>query len=239
MEQIAAFVEGNERWLYLSLGSVALWYLRGFWRAQHRLRVGAYVLERETARRERAFALSMLVMLAAVSGFVYMTARHISPNLGVLLSLQVQGEDALLMTAVPTETPEVLLLLPGQSASATARTATPVPQNTPVPAAGAGCDHPLAVIISPLPGAVLSGQVEVQGSADITDFAFYVLEISTLGDNWLNVHTHNEPVPSGVLGTWDSTRQLPGEHAFRLVVYNADGAFVEPCVIPVSIVGAP
>ena len=86
---------------------------------------------------------------------------------------------------------------------------------------------------------MLSGKVEVQGTADIPDFAFYVLEISTLGDNWLNVHTHNEPVPSGVLGAWDSTRHASGEHAFRLVVYKADGAFEVPCVIPISIGGAP
>ena len=239
MQQITAFVEGNERWLYLVLGFVALWYLRGVWRAQRRLHMGAYVLEREAASRERAFALSMLVLLLSAAGFVYMTARHLNPNLSMLLSLQPEGDSLELITAVPTSTPEVQLLLPGQHTPTPAGTATPLPQNTSVPAAGVGCDNPLAFIVSPLPGAVLSGQVEVQGTADIPDFAFYVLEISTLGDNWLNVHTHDEPVSSGVLGEWDVARHAPGEHAFRLVVYNAGGAFAEPCVIPVSIGGVP
>jgi hypothetical protein len=239
MEQITAFVEGNERWFYLSLVFVALWYLRAFWGAQHRLHMGAYILERETAGRERAFALSMLVLLAAASGFVYMTAQHISPNLGVLLSPPIEDEGAVLITAAPTETPDVVLLLPGQPTPSPVGTATLAPQNTPVPAAGVGCDNPLAIIVSPLPGAVLSGKVEVRGTADIPDFAFYVLEISTLGDNWLNILTQSEPVSAGIMGQWDSTRHAPGEHAFRLVVYNADGAFVEPCVIPVSVGGAP
>ena len=239
MDQITAFVEENERWLYLVLGIVSLWYLRGYWREQHRLHIGAYMLERETASRGRASALAMLVLLVAGAGFVYITARHISPNLGVLLSLPMEEEGGVLITAVPTETPDVLLLLPGQPTPTLVGTATPMQQNTPVPPTGVGCDNPLAVIVSPLPGAVLSGKVEVQGTADIPDFAFYVLEISTLGDNWMNVHTHNEPVSSGVLGEWDSDRHAPGEHAFRLVVYNSDGAFLEPCAIPVSIGGAP
>jgi hypothetical protein len=238
MEQITAFVEGNERWLYLSLGFVALWYLRGFWWAQRRLHMGAYILERETASRERAFALSMLVLLAAACGFVYMTAQHISPNLGVLLSPPVEDEGVVLITAAPTETPDVVLLL-GQPTLTPGGTATLPPQNTSVPATGVGCDNPLAIIVSPLPGAVLSGKVEVRGTADIPDFAFYVLEISTLGDNWLNVLTQSEPVSAGILGEWDSTRHVPGEHAFRLVVYDAEGAFMEPCVIPVSVGGAP
>ena len=239
MEQITAFVEGNERWLYLGLGFIALWYVRRFWLAQHRLHMGAFVIERETASRERAFALSMLVFLAAAGGFVYMTAQHISPNLGVFLSPPVEDDGVVLITAAPTETPDVVLLLPGQPTLIPAGTATLMPQNTPVPAAGVGCDNPLAVIVSPLPGAVLSGKVEVRGTADIPDFAFYVLEISTLGDNWLNVLTQSEPVSAGIMGQWDSTRHAPGEHAFRLVVYNADGAFMEPCVIPVSVGGAP
>ena len=239
MDQITAFVEENERWLYLVLGIVSLWYLRGYWREQHRLHIGAYMLERETASRGRASALAMLVLLVGGAGFVYITARHISPNLGVLLSLPMEEEGGVLITAVPTETPDVLLLLPGQPTPTLVGTATPMPQNTPVPPTGVGCDNPLAVIVSPLPGAVLSGKVEVQGTADIPDFAFYVLEISTLGDNWMNVHTHNEPVSSGVLGEWDSDRHAPGEHAFRLVVYNSAGAFLEPCAIPVSIGGAP
>lgn len=235
MDQITAFVEANERSLYIVLGIVSLWYLRDFWRAQHRLQTGAYILERETASRGRSAALAVLVLLVSGAGFVYITARHIRPNLGMLLSLPMEEEGVALITAVPTETPEVILLLPGQPTPTLAGTVTPMKQSTPVPPTGVGCDNPLAVIVSPLPGAVLSGNVEVQGTADIPDFAFYVLEISTLGDNWMNVHTHNEPVSSGILGEWDSDQHSSGEHAFRLVVYNSDGAFLEPCAIPVSI----
>ncbi|MFQ5406987.1 MAG: hypothetical protein ACE5FI_01005, partial [Anaerolineales bacterium] len=115
----------------------------------------------------------------------------------------------------------------------------PAPENTPVPAGSLGCQNPRATISSPLPGAVIAGQVEVVGAADIDNFAFYVLEISTLGDNWLTVVTSNTPVNQGVLGTWDSSLQSAGNYGFRLIVYDASGAFQEPCVIPITIGGSP
>ena len=85
------------------------------------------------------------------------------------------------------------------------------------PAGGVGCTNPLAMITSPLPGAVLSGSVEVQGVANIPDFAFYVLEISTLGGNWLNLYTDNEPVKGGVLGEWNTELHKPDDYLHYMV----------------------
>ena len=130
----------------------------------------------------------------------------------------------------------MILLLPGQSTRiVTEEIDLEKQKNTQVPISGVGCENTNAVIYSPLPGAVLSGNVEVQGTADITDFAFYTLEISTVGDNWLTVHTQDIPVSSDVLGNWNSSIYEEGEYAFRLVVYNAAGAYSQPCVIPIFI----
>ena len=236
--QFVTFIQDNELRIYIVFGLLFLWHLRRFLQSHQALRKAAYVLELETARRRRAVSSSVLVVLASVCGLVYLITHNIIPNVSLFLSPQSDSPVPILTPLMPTASPEVLVL-PGQPIPILSGTASSLPQNTQVPAAGIGCDNPLAVIVSPLPGAVLSGKVEVQGTADIPDFAFYVLEISTLGDNWLNVHTQNEPVSSGVLGAWDSTRHVFGDHAFRLVVYKANGDFEEPCVIPVSIGGVP
>jgi hypothetical protein len=93
----------------------------------------------------------------------------------------------------------------------------------------------------------LAGKVEVRGTANIENFAFYVIEVSTLGNNWLSVITSPKvtPVPSGpelsmpvvegILGVWDTSLQEPGNYALRLTVYDSAGNSPLPCTIPITI----
>ena len=235
------FVESYENLLYGCLGLLALWYLRAYLAASYKLRIGAYIVERETAIREQILSLSMLIVLAGLLGLVYFGARRVLPKLDIILrNSDSLDSDIVMITSVPTVTPDVVLLLPGQPTQIGIEEIDVEKQkNTQVPIGGVGCENTNAVIYSPLPGAVLSGNVEVQGTADITDFAFYTLEISTVGDNWLTVHTQDIPVSSGVLGNWNASIYDEGEHAFRLVVYNAAGAYSQPCIIPIFIGSAP
>ncbi|MBO36650.1 MAG: hypothetical protein CL612_02335 [Anaerolineaceae bacterium] len=238
---IMNFVESYENLLYGCLGLLALWYLRAYLAASYRLRIGAYIVERETAIREKILSLSMLIVLTGLLGLVYFSARRVLPTLDMILRGSGNSDSATVMiTTVPSVTPDVVLLLPGQPTQTTVEEIDVRKQkNTQLPIGGVGCENTNAVINSPLSGAVLSGDVEVQGTADITDFAFYTLEISTVGDNWLTVHTHDIPVSSGVLGNWNASIHDPGEYAFRLVVYNAAGAYSQPCTIPIFIGSGP
>ena len=59
------------------------------------------------------------------------------------------------------------------------------------------------------------------------------------GGNWLNLYTDNQPVEGGVLGQWDTELYPQGDYSFRLVVYDASGAFAEPCTIPITVGGVP
>ena len=52
------FVESYENFLYGFLGLLALWYLRAYLAANYKLRIGAYIVERETAIREKILSLS-------------------------------------------------------------------------------------------------------------------------------------------------------------------------------------
>ena len=235
------FVESYENFLYGFLGLLALWYLRAYLAANYKLRIGAYIVERETAIREKILSLSMLIVISGLLTLVYFGARRVLPTLDTIIASDDSLDSGIVMiTTVPTVTSDVILLLPGQSTRiVTEEIDLEKQKNTQVPISGVGCENTNAVIYSPLPGAVLSGNVEVQGTADITDFAFYTLEISTLGDNWLTVHTQDSPVSSGVLGNWNASIYDQGEYAFRLVVYNAAGAYSEPCIIPIFIGSGP
>lgn len=238
MLRIISLVQKNELWFYAFLIIVALWYIRAIWNAQYMFRISAYGLERETARIARARALSMLVLVFASVSLVYLTARHFSAY--IISSIPDEATPTvILLTSEPTATPDVVIVLPGQPTPTLSVSATPLFASTLLPPGGVGCTNSLAKITSPLPGAVLSGFVEVQGVANIPNLAFYVLEISTLGSNWLNIYTANQPVDGGVLGNWDSGLYSPGDYSFRLVVHETSGAFVDPCTIPITIGAGP
>lgn len=238
MSDAVALIQQYQNLIYVGIGLGAVWYLRALLRAQRRLRFSVFGLERETYAAARTRALVMLIFIAAAGVLVFYAGRIDAASLDTL-GRRVATPDTGLITAVPTTIIEQPFLLPGQPSPTPAGTPTPAPENTPVPAGSLGCQNPRATISSPLPGAVIAGQVEVVGAADIDNFAFYVLEISTLGDNWLTVVTSNTPVNQGVLGTWDSSLQSAGNYGFRLIVYDASGAFQEPCVIPITIGGSP
>ena len=237
IEGITSIVEQYELWFYVVLGVAAACYLRGVWRAQHLFRISVYGLERETASVARSRASSMLVIVIASASIVYITARHINPNLNLFVP-PTATPVVILLTAEPTSTPDVVIVLPGQPTPTLEGTPRALLTSTPLPSGGIGCNNILATITSPLAGGVLSGVVEVQGVSNIPDFAFYVLEISTLGGNWLNIYTDNQPVDGGVLGQWDTGSHPQGDYNFRLVVYDASGAFAEPCTIPITVGGA-
>ena len=69
---IIDFLESYEDFLYGCIAVLALWYLRSYLVADHQLRIGAYIVERETAIREKMKALSILIVLAGLLSLVYL-----------------------------------------------------------------------------------------------------------------------------------------------------------------------
>ncbi len=220
------------------LAAVGLWYLRGLFHWARRYSASAYGLERETAASNRAVALSaVLISLSCISAFWIATTPA---------AIDVLGLSGAYPTALPSPTPtieptEVVVRLPGEPTAVIQETPTPVPSPTPVVDATPGCDNEKATLTSPLAGAIVSGVVEVQGIANIDNFAFYILELSTLGENWLTVYTGNESteVDGGPMGSWNADLQDPGNYAFRLTVFDSSGGAPEPCIIPITIGGQP
>ncbi|HUN24250.1 MAG TPA: hypothetical protein PK299_14055 [Anaerolineales bacterium] len=209
----------------------------------HRLAEGsAFSLEREINAGRRAWSgmgilllLGLLVLIFAITSPI---GKQYFPSLPYPTPEPTRPK--------PTVTPTIVVILPGGEPSATPLvTATPTPKPTPLLQPSAGCDNPNATINSPLPGAVLSGEVVVLGVANTDNFAFYTLEISTnIGDTWLTVYTGNQKIfgKGAELGRWSTTvidldpNAGQNNFAFRLTVYDAQGHSPEPCVIPVTVI---
>ncbi|MEA3432121.1 MAG: hypothetical protein U9R01_05545, partial [candidate division WOR-3 bacterium] len=88
----------------------------------------------------------------------------------------------------------------------------------------------------PAPGVVLKGVVQIQGSACIDNFQYYKFEFKGEGaTEWSFLKRFDEPVGSGVLGTWDTSILPAGTYRFRLVVVDNTGNFPEPCEVQVVV----
>lgn len=222
------------QWLYLGLSVLGLLQLLLWIRAQHRLSYTLFGLERETVIAARSRSAAMIFIVLLVLAAMALLNTFVAPNLTVLFGAPPTPTPGL-ATSTPAPTATLPLALPGFETPTQELNLEPTATRTPVPAGGAGCLDAKATINSPIPGAILAGEVEVRGTANIDNFAFYVVEISTLGENWLTVITDIEPVENGVLGVWDTRLQTPGDYALRLLVYDSAGQHPEPCTIPITI----
>jgi len=236
------WISRNQAWIHLLLACLGVLLLWLWWRAWRRLRLARFGIERAMWVNARSRAVIVIFITLTLTAALLLLNVFIAPNLtamfGVLPTLSARD----LLTNTPTPTPTAELVLPGFETPTPDSSAEPTATLTPVPVGGANCLNPQATITSPIPGAILAGEIEVSGTANVDNFAFYVVEISTLGDNWLTVLTSQPdadgkilPVVNGVLGQWNTALQAPGDYALRLVVYNSSGDFSPPCTIPITI----
>jgi hypothetical protein len=246
MADVVLWIYNHQIWLYCGLATILAWQLWALWRAHRLAHRTVFNIELEKYLGDRQRALTLLFLLAALLIAVVLASGFLAPNLTELLGAPAtptapRATD----TPEPTITPE--LILPGLESPTVDATSGPTPTRTPVPAGGSNCQFPLATIRSPIPGAILAGKVEIRGTANIQNFAFYVIEVSTLGNNWLSVVTspkvtpapsgaeYSQPVIDGVLGVWDTSLQQPGDFALRLTVYDSAGNSLPACTIPITI----
>ena len=228
MEEAILFVEANQVWIYVLLGIAAAAYLRQLVRAGRQHRESIFGLERErTKSRMRASALLLGSALLLMLG-TFLVATFAAP--AVPASTRP--------TAMPTLSVLPTATLAPEASGEALPTATPLPAVVVDPA---GCQNPAATLRVPANGDTLSGVVEVEGTANIENFAFYKLEYISLvpGAVWRAVWAGTTPVSDEVLGTWDTTLVIPGDYAFRLVVTDTVGNAPLPCTVQVRVQAAP
>lgn len=224
MGEALLFLREVRGWVYLLLGLAGLVYLRQAWVAFRDHRGAFFGLERERAGARLSQAGAMLALLVAGAGATFVLTEFFSP------AVPAPDRPTPVATVFLLATP-VTVTLPAEGEFATA---------TPLPAAqidSAGCLNPLATLTSPAPDAQLRGAVDVRGTANIENFAFYSFEYASLlpGSTWRAIAAGTERVVDGSLGTWDTGLVVPDEYAFRLVVTDTAGNGPMPCVIRVRI----
>jgi hypothetical protein len=230
MAEVVLLIEAYQFWIYAGLGLAALVYLRLLWNWAQELRKAMYGLERERARSGLRRTGAMLVLIVAGMLATFVAATFVSP--------------ALPGSARPTALPTVSLLAtespgaPDGSEASQFSAATELPVGTPD---GAGCENPQATLTAPESGETVQGVIDVQGTANIENFAFYRYEYRAVGSQgvWQAVSAGTDPIVEGQLGTWDTSLVPSGEYEFRIVVTDTAGNAPQPCVIQVRVVPPP
>jgi hypothetical protein len=110
----------------------------------------------------------------------------------------------------------------------------------PASAIGEGCIPDQIMVSFPIEGQEVSGVVEILGTADISNFGFYKLEIKRPEETvWLTLQAGNQVVRDGKLGDWDTRRLTPGEYQLGMVVVDNQAQASQPCIIRILVVRAP
>jgi PKD repeat protein len=156
------------------------------------------------------------------------------------------------LTALPSRTPQTTsdapTPLPLGTLLATQQTLAPRPTNVPfvptaiviiptfVPPVIAPTNTPAPIsilILSPVPGNVVAGNVQILGAAVHPQFLQYQLEYGPEGapNLWYQATSAQQvPINNGILGVWNTTSVPDGAYNLRLRVYLRDGTTVATVV---------
>lgn len=121
------------------------------------------------------------------------------------------------------------VLSAGNASAQTPRPPTATPANTATPAPTAV--PALSRLVAPVREQVMRGNITVQGSASIPNFARYELSYSIdragQPDRWVTLQGATQPVLDGTLSVWSTTAITNGVYALRLEVYDRANIKIE------------
>lgn len=224
MGEALLFLSQAQGWIYLLLALAGIAYLRQTWLAFVDTRRAIFGLERERAAARLTRSGAMLVLILAGAAVTFVLVEWFTPAIPT-------------SDRPPAEPTVFLLATPATPASPIAEgfsTATPLP---PLVIDSSGCLNPLATMSAPVADSEVQGEVQIRGTANIPDFAFYRFEYISLtpGATWHAIAAGTDPVVDGELGFWDTRTVAAGDYALRLVVTDAAGNPAPPCVIRIRI----
>jgi hypothetical protein len=81
-------------------------------------------------------------------------------------------------------------------------------------------------IVSPQPGGILRGQVDIVGNMDVPNFSSAELAFSYTNpaDSWFTIQTFPQPVQDPIIAIWDTTTLTDGDYVLHLRVFLLDGS---------------
>jgi hypothetical protein len=263
MERIYVFLIRNDVWIYILCGLGLLWYLAELIRSRRALRRAVFGLEKERGRRLYGRSLMLVFVFAIIIAAVTYVNLSVAPTLPPELlrpptptpnifvtplssPTPIGGEPTPTLLIAPTVTlpvppapPETLgsTVEPGAELEPdTSTTATPEPTRPPVTC------NPGSNITAPPDGAVLSGSATFFGTATNEDFNYFTLEVNGPRTNgvWspLPVDNATRPVIDNIITSVDVSAWAPGEHRFRLSVFDSADNPAGQCEIQLSVISS-
>jgi hypothetical protein len=249
MEQALQILAEYQWWIYAVLGLIFLFYLR---RAIVARRDGArsiFKLEQEQAhtRYRRSVMVSAVILVAIAAVFVvsnpFLAAAPVEEATTVPTPSVTNGPLAA-STLTPTAPPPTITPTAQPTNTRPPRPVQPtdtpdvLETETPVVLQPAACPNPGVRITSPGSNQVIQGNLAIRGSANISSFQFYKVEIGpgTNPPKWTVIgQLHNSPVDGGVLETLNASAYAAGTYTLQLVVVDQTSNYPNPCRVTVTI----
>ncbi|HDD55815.1 MAG TPA: hypothetical protein ENG59_06205 [Chloroflexi bacterium] len=225
MIEFLRYIRDIEYLAYFILGVLTVWQLRNFFIAWEELRAAAFGLEKESAQMRLNRSAALLVVLLFLGAAVFGLVSFIIPAVPGVDPIPTSTID-LLATSTATIAPETV--------SGPTITAVSGPSGTP--SLPEGCVPGEVMITYPENNSVVSGIVEIEGTANIEDFGFYKFEVSAIdSDNWLTIQAGDKLHVDDELGYWDTSQLEPGNYSLRLVVLDNQGIQRTPCTVDIFV----
>lgn len=229
MQTLLRFLKTYELGIYLLLGVAFLLYFRRLLLAWRVWQGSLFGLEREEAGRRLRSAflgvvLSVGLMLTTFALVTFATPAQTGP-----VTLPTATLD--LLATPSTASPEEEIPTPE---------GTPTPLPTPVLDTG-GCVPDHVFITAPQTGDTISGEVSIEGTANIPNFGFYKVEFAPASEAlFLTIGVGRVPrVQQPLIKGWDTSRIPPGDYVIQLVVTDNQGQALPPCRVRVHIAPPP
>jgi hypothetical protein len=147
------------------------------------------------------------------------------------------GDTAAVTDAITETLPSDPLAAGDGTPTPVAETPTPTPEPAPVVVAPV-CPDQRALFVRPGENEVVSGDLNVIGSATHDNFQYYKIEAAPgagASGGWQHMVSGQAPVQTGLLGTLNTRALTNGLWTLQLVVVDQTGNFVTPCRVTVTV----
>jgi len=77
---------------------------------------------------------------------------------------------------------------------------------------------PTVILIQPEEGAFIRGTIDINGTANDTNFYNYTIQWKNTTVDWIKIHNSTVPVSDGTLATWNTNNLEDGDYSIKLTV---------------------
>jgi hypothetical protein len=239
-------------YVFIALGIIWLWRRWGVARQEYRETY--FELERGLARSQVADAITWMIVLIEIGLFILGIQRVVAPTIRAqdeqFETLAIAPEDGAFATPTAfvrgdtaiddSDVRDRIDATDPALAIQITPTLTPTPVGTIVvnPPESIGCETENATMRIPTNGLIVFEPINVIGSANVDNFAFYRFELRgpSTNNQFATLTEYTQPISEeGTLGQFAPAFYEPGEYQFRLNVFDINGDVRATCMVNIII----